>query len=73
MRSKQYSGFMRRFGKTSEEARVEAAGWTLALITNGPLWKTVLACIGRDLGEKHRVSPDWCCFEDLHALKFDAV
>lgn len=33
----QHSGFMRRFGKTSEEARVDAAGWTLALITHGQL------------------------------------
>jgi hypothetical protein len=30
-------GIMRRFGKTSEEARVDAAGWTLALITNEQL------------------------------------
>jgi len=36
-KGKQYSSFMRRFGKTSEEARVEAAGWTFALITNGQL------------------------------------
>lgn len=72
-RSKQHSGFMRRFGKTSEEARVEAAGWTLALITDGQLRKTMLAWKGRGSGEEHRAAPFRCCLQDLRMLMVDVV
>jgi hypothetical protein len=36
---------MRRLGKTSEEARVEVAGWTLALIIHGMLGRNTLAMV----------------------------